>query len=1417
MQELSRPQKLIYDMEQYAGGAIAVICGSMVVKGRMDTAALENAVNAVYQYNEALRIRIVKTEQGVRQTVSDFTRHTVEIMHFKNKEDLDLYAKDYAKKPIELSGTLCKIKIVCLCDGYGILIKLHHLIGDAWTLALICSQFNSFLKKEKITAYSYRNYVNKEQCYLQSAQYTKDRDFFLKRFEVCEDVTYLSEKQSKSFSAERSTFTLDADQSKRLRTYADNNHVSVFALFLAAFAVYMNRTKRNLEKFYIGTAVLNRAGVKERNTIGMFINTVPVLISLDNESTFEKNLLKVQEEVLSTFRHQKFNYGEILAEVRKVHHFTEKLYDVIISYQNAVVDNASERSETTWYHSGVQTESLQIHIDDRDSRGVFRFHFDYQTEKYAEDEIEQMYHHVLNLLSDAVENENKKLYELTMLSMTEKNRLMYAFNDNAVDYPKDQCVHHLFEEQAAETPDKTAVIACDRVLTYAELNEQANRIAHSLIEKKVKVGDIVAFALPRKSYLLSVIFGILKAGAAYMPIDLETPQHRIDYMLDDSRARFLITEEQVGVLLESDRIDNPQIVLDGDALCYCIYTSGSTGNPKGVLIRHRNLINFCNVNEYNNYQYNAVFGGKILLSTLKSCFDAFEDYALFLLNGNSIVLAGDKDIADGDRLAKLAEENKVEVLQSTASIMKLLCSSTAYLDMLKKIKVIVMGGERLLPDLYFSLRTATDAIILNGYGPTEATIGVSFGEINSGDIHIGRPIANTQIYIVDQYRNLCPVGVTGELCIAGDGVGIGYLNRPELTAEKFIDNPFGKGKLYQTGDLAYWRNDGRLAYVGRNDFQVKIRGLRIELGEIENTITRIEGISQTVVVVREDDSGRQVICAFYTGEKMESGKIRSALSKTLPRYMLPGVLVHLDEFPLTTNGKVNRKALPKVDWNNIDDSTEYVKPEGELEQQLAMIIGLVLGYDLVGRNDHFFDNLGGDSLKMIEFVSKAHNEGIYFSVQDVFDYPTVRRLAESITKVNDITINGTDEKKCFSEMDFKKINLLLEKNKAEYMTRPTKKNTGNMLLAGATGYLGIHILADFLDCDDGTAICLVRGVDRSESKKRLADLLQFYFGNRYTALIDSRVEVLCADLQKEDFGLSKSAYEKLSEKADIVINAAASVKHYGSYQYFWEVNVETVNRIIDFCIRYRKRLIHISTLSVSGYGFMDKPDGDGTDRCFHESDLFIGQALGNVYIRSKFEAERAVLEAVSRGFCANIMRMGNLMNRWSDGVFQKNYESNAFLRKIKAILTLGVFPKSLAEYPIEFTPVDEAARAVMTIARHFGTEQTVFHINNPRTIRMDKLFSYFNEMGYYLKFTEESVFADIVQQTAQQSDREFVFETFIGDIDVNGQLGFGNGIHVMNDFSVLYLKQLGFEWPDIGKDYLQRYITYFKKIGYLEG
>lgn len=1286
------------------------------------------------------------------------------------------------------------------------MIDMHHIITDGTSMPIFIKELNELYmgREPDNIPIQYKQFAVQKNDYSESEKYWLS--IYNDELPVLELNTDFYRGQKQSFRGSALYDMVDIGVHNKILDFCKVKNITPYVFYMSAFNILLSKYSGN-EDIVVGMPISGRKA-EYLETIGMFVNT----IALRNKPVGSKSVLEFLQEVkansISAIVHQDYPYGELVKKLGVNTQGRNPLFDVMFAYQSEeMIDVIFEDKKAELLSIPITTSKYDFTFNIMPREEDVVVMVEYCAELYKESTMQRLADSYKLILEQLLEYD-KKVRDISVISEAEQEKLLYGFNDTAIDYLKEKCVHQMFEEQVNKMPDKEAVITCDKILTYNELNETANRIAHSLIEKGIDVGDIVAFALNRNSNLIAVILGILKAGAAYLPIEPDYPQDRIEYILCDSDAKYMVTEQNIAELLENKKNNNPCVNIESDALCYCIYTSGSTGQPKGVLIKHYNVLNFVDINTANYFQKSLIDNCDYILALNSIVFDiTLQEVHLPLLNGKTIILLTENETVDIDSaIYKYKGKNCGLIVTPTKLAMYM--KSREFCKSMDNFSVIMSGAETFPAHLFSEIQKYTNAIVFDGYGPTETTCGTLYAEISSDkDITIGKPIGNTQIYIVNKDLQITPIGVTGELCIAGDCVGAGYLNRSELTAERFIDNPFGEGKLYKTGDLAYWREDGNIVYVGRNDFQVKIRGLRIELGEIENAICEIDGISQSVVVVRKNEEDRQFICAFYTGVELDAKEIRKHIGQKLPKYMLPHVCVHLSEMPLTPSGKINRKDLPEVDLENISNETEYVVPENQRQKELCGILETVLGTTPIGIIDDFFD-LGGDSLKAIEYVSKAHNEGIYFNLQNVFDYPTVKALCGCIE-------NGDKLEIAFADVDFTQVNKILEKNKLEYVTVLREAEVGNILLAGATGYLGIHLLADYLDNDTGIAYCIVRGSDKENSTKRLKDLLQFYFGEKYADM--HRIEVICGDLQKDNFGLDIDTYQRLVKDVDMVINSAASVKHYGSYKYFYEANVETTKRLIKFCKERNAKLIHTSTLSVSGNSFGDQFDGyiSETEKHFYESSLYIEQPLDNVYARSKFEAEKEVLDAMSEGLQANIMRMGNLTNRFSDGVFQKNHESNAFLQRIKSVLELGMVSDYLLDLYTEFTPIDEAASAVMTIARHFSNKQTVFHINSIKVVYMDKLHAMFNELGFALQIVGGAEFTEALRQTAKQSGMEHIFETFINDMDEDEKLNYDSNIRIENGFTVHYLKMLGFEWSDIDIAYLRKYVEYFEKIGYI--
>ncbi len=1408
-------------MEKVCGGTISVICGSILIKGRQSVEKMKKAVNEIYRQNQILRMQIQEIDGVPYQYETQIIPMDIEVISFDNENAFHSYAQNYATVPMNLYGNLSEFKIIQVGMQYGLVVKMHHIISDAWSLALLAEQFTSLLDGGNIDSFKYEEYGKDEEKYCISSSYKRDIEYFKQQFYKCEEILYLSDKVSSKQKAKRKTVKIEKEFAKQILLYCKEQESSAFMLFMTLFAVYFNRIKNNSQKFYIGTSVLNRKNYKEKHTMGMYVNTIPILMELDNKKTFVENYKKISDNILSAMRHQRCNYGEILRQLRQDFQFQEKLYDVIISYQNAKLSNIKEAIETTWYPCGKQNESLQIHVEDRDNEGIFRIHYDYQVEKFTEKEIEVMHQRLMVLLQDVIKKETKTLYELNIMMPEEKKKVIYDFNYTEKKYEKRKSIYDLLEEQIREKPDRIAVVANENRITYCELGEKIDIYCSKLQAMGVQKNHVVGIHLNRGYELIIFQFAVLKAGAVFLPIDKRYPKERIEYMCKDCGVRLLISDEILKIenttLVTLDNFKNyttPHVCkkVHNNDVCYIIYTSGSTGIPKGCMLRGEGIVNFC---KNNNTLATLREKKKNIFACVNSVsFDYFIAESLLpLLNGYTTVILKEEESTNQKLFLESVRKHDINVLMTTPTRLKIFFDNKNDCTILKQLDCICTSGEALPPELLeIMYEKSPEAQIYNPLGPSECTVWVLGGKLEKEkgiDIHVGKPIANNQVYILDNYMQVTPIGVIGELYIAGVGVGEGYLNQSKLTNEKFVENPFGVGKLYKTGDLVCWREDGNIIYVGRNDFQVKIRGLRIELGEIENVLNEIPGVHHSAVVVRKNKEGRQFICAFYTGKIKKSKDMRKELSKKLPTYMLPHIYTYLEKMPLTSSGKLARKMLPEISLKEFVNREDYKPPKTEQQKILCSLIEETLGLEKIGIDDDFFD-LGGDSLKAIEYTAKAYSKGILINVQQLYDFPTVYRLSEYLQRKNTKYINYEIE-------DFKNFSLLLEKNTKEKLEKGKKESVkvGNLLLAGATGYLGIHILKDFLEKDEGTVYCLVRGNTKQDCENRMKVLLVFYFGETFLQEIKGRIKILCADLKEEYFGLETQVYINLCQQIQTVINAAASVKHYGMYQDFYNSNVKTTKRLLDFCQKSNAKMIHISTTSVSGNGFSVNKNVVNKKGDFTEKDFYIGQPLENPYARSKFEAEKLVLEAMSKGMSGNIMRMGNLTNR-QDGKFQKNYESNAFLKRMKAILELGVISCNLLDVEIEFTPVDDAACAVMTITRNFSSNYNVFHINNPKTLSFAKLRDFFKEIGVNIQIVNEKVFSATLKKEGEETEKRYIQETFVNDMNVNEKLSYNSDIQVKNEFTVKYLEKLGFEWSDIGNEYIKKYVTYFQTLGYFK-
>lgn len=671
-------------------------------------------------------------------------------------------------------------------------------------------------------------------------------------------------------------------------------------------------------------------------------------------------------------------------------------------------------------------------------------------------------------------------------------------------------------------------------------------------------------------------------------------------------------------------------------------------------------------------------------------------------------------------------------------------------------------------------------------GPTEATVCSTYHKCNKDDeitIPIGKTIANYKNYIISEDNQLLPKGYIGELCIGGDGLSKGYINNKKLTQEKFIFLNSINEIVYKTGDLCRINQNNEFEFWGRKDKQLKIRGYRVSLVEIEKMINQYPGIDNSVVVDFEDEIGKKALCAYYTSNiNLTKKEIKEYLKKVLPSYMIPTIYIKIDKIPVNTSGKLDKYKLPNPK-EYLSKTKKYIKPSTETEIKLEKYWKNILNMDSVSIDTDIFE-LGADSLSIIEFQAISSNENWNISPQDIYTNPSIQELANKITEIqNNNTLNFEN---------YKDINI----RNIELPKSDTKIN--NILLTGATGFLGIHILKNLLQYPINNIYCLVRGNEEKFAQKRLKDLYEFYFSE--SIYNNNKIKVIYGDITKSCLGLSESLYNDLTKNIDTVIHTAATVKHYGNKETFKEINVIGTQNIVDFCKISKSKLHYMSTISVSGQTVIGKDN-----EYFTENDFWIGQNYNdNVYIESKFEAEYLVLKNIlEENLYAKIYRIGNLTGRYKDGVFQKNIESNAFYTKLKTIIDLKKIPKDIADIDIDFTPVDLTTNAILKVIFKDNSKQIIYHLFNNETLNINQLIILLNKLGQNIDIITKNEFEEIKDKTAK---------TFLYDIY---SIKSKQNIEILNNITQKRLKELNFKWNIIDEIYLGKIIQYMKKVNFI--
>ena len=1018
--------------------------------GKIDIDVLEYALNTIIRRHEVLR-SYFPTEKGkpVQKIYPELCLSLKpESISLSGKDDLLRLVKQESQKPFNLEkGPLLRARIFRTGEDEHVLVfVLHHIVADSWSIGVLIEEFTALYHTRHKDGDSmlprlpiqYADYAYWQKKWMESEQKDKQLVYWKSKLEGVPPLLKLPYDYPRpvvqTYKGMHIRFTLNKEITRSLRALAKEHDATLYMVLLAAFQVLLYRYSAQND-ICVGTAMANRERPELRNLIGFFINTLVIRGDLSGDQSFSAFLKQIKQTALEAYDNQDLPFEYLVDELHPERNAAyTPLFQALFVLQNAPKGELELPDvKLSLLHTQIGSVKFDITLTLEEENDSLYGLLGYNTDLFSEATAQRMVKHFERILQVVGQNAALLLDNIPLIEQAEEVMLVREWNRTENDLGNEMLIHKLVETQAGKTPQAVALIAPEpdplkgreQQLTYARLNEQANRLARYLLEEGIETEDIIAVCLERSPKLIITLLGILKAGSAYMPIDPSYPEERLRYMLEDSTTKLVITQASlknkftfstVPLLLTEDfdkqagslPAENPDLNLSAESLAYIIYTSGSTGNPKGVGVEHRQLVNYI----LSAAEKFALTTRDRVLQFASVSFDAAaEEIYPCLSRGATLVLRNDAMISSVPLFLNSLRTFGITVLDLPTAYWHQLAEAVLEenLPLPETLRLLIIGGERALPDRVrrWHRQFAHRLRLLNTYGPTESTIVATWWEAASDapadalfnhEVPIGRAVPNGRVYVVDRNLRPVPVGVPGELCIGGAGVARGYLNRPDLTAEKFVANPFvSEERMYRTGDLVRWLPDGNLEFLGRIDQQVKIRGFRIELGEIEARLEKHPAVARAVLQAREDKPGDRRLVAYYTlksGQKAKANELRNHLKSELPDYMVPAFFVPLEEIPLSSSGKINYRALPEPDYYRSAQGQNYTAPRNELETLLAEKLREVLGLERIGIHDNFFE-LGGDSLKAAVFINQlqqALDEILYVVL--LFDHQTIAGLAD---------------------------------------------------------------------------------------------------------------------------------------------------------------------------------------------------------------------------------------------------------------------------------------------------------------------------------------------------------------------------------------------------------------------------------------
>ncbi|HEY9693232.1 MAG TPA: amino acid adenylation domain-containing protein [Oculatellaceae cyanobacterium] len=1378
---LSPQQKRVWSLQQ--DSLVYCVQAAILLEGNLKKDILKSALEQVVSRQEILRTHFLKPT-GVKTPV--------QVINEKSPlfwQEIDLSAHNSQAQFNQIESLLREARLIFsnFEQGLGLhsslinlsankhilLLNLPALCADSYTIKILVQEISQCYKAccqgielpdEEIV--QYLQFSEWQNELLEDADAELGKKYWGKyNLSALPEVSLLFENKlladSPKFQVGSYEFKIDSSLITQIDEIAQKYDSSVANFLVTCWQVLLWRFTEE-SHLIIGIAANGRKYEELETVIGLLTKYLPLSAKLEKSFSFKEFLQQINKSVQEAEEWQEYFSWHNLAESQNIN--PDSVYlPFSFEFQAETPKYSAGNITFSIYQQFACTDRFKVRLSCIQQEDSLVAAFDYDANLFSVEDIKRLAEHFKTLVESAIANPESEISKLGVLSDRHLHQLLIEFNNvnvetlhtTSLQQRTHKCFHQLFAEQTQRTPDSIAVVFDDQKLTYAELNARANQLAHYLQKLGVKPEVLVGICLERSLEVIVALLGILKAGGAYLPLDPALPAENINLRLEDAQTSILLTQQQLFVetfhttslqessiqviyldkdwdTIATESKENPQSDVTSENLAYVIYTSGSTGKPKGVAIEHQQLLNYLDgILERLNLPAGASF------ATVSTIAADLGNTAIFpaLCTGGCLHIVAKERASDPEALATYFNHHAIDCLKIVPSHLEALLTSSKFKSILPRQKLI-LGGEAAPWKLIEKIQQlAPECTVINHYGPTEATVGVltyTLGKDSdnrhSATVPLGRPIANTQIYLLDKHLQPVPIGVKGELYIGGASVARGYLNRPEMTREKFIPNPFTNNPklnpLYKTGDLARYLPDGNIEFLGRTDNQVKVRGYRIELEEIAAVLSQHPDVSQAVVIQREDIPGDQRLVAYIVAnvemlhtkslQNLKSS-LRDFLKAKLPDYMIPSAFVVLKSLPLTANGKIDRQVLPAPAQS---EKQAFVSPRTPIEEVLAGIWTELLGLQRVSVEDNFFE-LGGHSLLMTQLVVRVRETfEIDLPLSVLFETPTIAGLAASI----DSTIATGNVRVIASPIDLNAEAILDSAIRAETPFTWSTTEPNAIFLTGATGFLGTFLLQELLTQTQADIYCLVRANSDDSAKNKIQSSLESY--ELWQESFSYRIIPVLGELSKPLLGLSSEQFQLLANQIDIIYHNGALVNFVYPYSALKPANVLGTQEILRLASQSKLKPVHF----VSTTNAISPAQGSGVKIISENDSINPDEVMETGYAKSKWVAEKLINIARDRGIPVCIYRPGRIV--WHSETGVGNTSDNTF-RMLKGCILMGSVPQN--DGMVNLIPVDFVSKAIAHLSRQKESLGKAFHLVNPNPAPFKDIVNWLRSFGYPLR------------------------------------------------------------------------------------